>query len=154
MRRTLIALVALSLAACGTDPTVDGPDAVAGPATTIDVRPLCQEATVLFRFADGTQTRSTRKYALLANVAPGAVFLLQRCGLHVQPPPTTCVPGATCIGSSDVPGARCYDTYRVGEFVDGKLLVECGSHADYFTAAGGPAGSSDTGYDSIKVMVY
>ena len=156
---TRAALIVLALAlssGCGTDPQGDDTsvDAVPHAGMTIDVLPMCQDHTLLARYPDGRQSRTTRRLALVSGIAPGSLFLVQRCGLRVQPAASACPSGATCTGSADLPGARCFDAYRVGEFVDGALMVDCGSRSESFNASGSPDGFLDISYASVKVTTF
>lgn len=152
--RTIAALALAALAACGTDPQGDDTavDAVPHAGMTIDVLPLCQEAIALVRHADGTQTRTTRRFALVT-MPPGADWTTRLCGQRMSPPAPACEAGAMCTGTTDVPGVHCYEARGTGELVDGKLLVNCSIRHQQFNSAGVLVGDGTSTWDSIQVVV-
>lgn len=168
-----LSLLALLCACTGELPAVDAraasdgrpdldaqhaPDAGAGPdaraAVTTDV--VCQPYVRTVAFTDGTRSVSTYSIGMVNNVGPEDDFAVVLCGAvsTTIPPIPPCPAGATCTGAIAPPGDQCYRSYRTGSFVDGKLMVTCGSLSESFAADGTLRSSGGYSYTTVRVITY
>lgn len=154
----VLALASSSIAACGTDPQGDdtGPDAVAHQPVTMDVMPRCQTFTWEAKMGQIVRRRIVKSVATIDEVGPATSFSIEVCdpGIGSAFATPTCPAGMTCTGSTSPGTPRCAVSYRAGQFLDGKLLISCGTVEQQFDASGAETLHIEGHPDSIRLTIY
>lgn len=171
MRKHLVAVAVLFLAACG-NTRLDGddvaPDSGGGPdngdgpgpdgggaldAGGTNVNVNCVDYDTVWTYSDGSVITMRTSLAMVASIHVGDRFRVARCGLHSVsvPVPATCPAGFTCTSEPLPSGETCTINEDNGSFVGGDLQVSCGSFYENRAAAGGVINSNHVFYDSITV---
>lgn len=134
-------------------PSVDASAATADarPAVTVDV--VCAPYVRTSTSANGARLVSTVYWGVVPSIGPEDDYAVTLCGF-TSTPPYDCPTGSTCSGMTQPSGDLCYRTYRGGQFIDGKLAVQCGTLSEHFAPDGTLTGSGSTGYASVRVTTY
>lgn len=113
------------------------PDAPAGDAAPkVTTFVTCQDYNWTVVTQAGARDEHVIRRGLVASVVPTDDFVVSYCyPAGVDAVSRICPGGSTCTGSSGPVGRSCFSE-RSGQFVDGKLLVNCGEVVRRYDAGG------------------
>ena len=150
----------LAILGCGTtgggpggddSSSVDARSQDGGTAGLTEMNVTCADYVHTAVAADGSRIVSTGKHAVIDGISPADHFVVSFCyPASFTAFDANCAAGSTCTGAVYPPGQHCYAS-QAGQFIGGKLIVDCGSTYATFAPNGAMTGSGGTVFENVKL---